>query len=300
MTIIVGTTPYVPPATPTPSVPVAPATPVPVSNTLTLDLAGITKGTGQSIPTVTIKVNGVTYNTTSITADQLAGQHQTVTIDLGATATINNIEISVANTSYTDSTHFSNAYIDGVRFNNQYINLSTATVQHGAVDVNNNIWSNAGTITFGPVPTVYSSTASAYDNTLTIDLGKYVKGTPANTAPDITLKINGHVVQSNMAVTGTQWLPHALQELTFDVAKYGTITSLEVDVHGASYTNANNFSNVYLDAVKFNGQSLTLASATVTNGGVDVNGYIYENNGGVALWNNINLTGVVTGVAAHA
>lgn len=99
-----------------------------------------------NVPNISILVNGVVQvQPTPITVDD-GGKYQSSNISLSAGTKINSLQLITTNTSYSDSSNFSNVQIKDISVNGIYINLNLAKIINGGNN-NGTPFVNSGSLT---------------------------------------------------------------------------------------------------------------------------------------------------------
>lgn len=100
------------------------------------------------------------------------------------------------------------------------------------------------------------------------------------TTPSATIRVNGQVAVGATPITAA--FGTSVQTFTIDAHAYSPVTSLEIAVSGTSYVDAQTFSNVSIEGLSYNGQSIPLAIGSYPAGGASP-GFYYTNNGTVSF-----------------
>jgi hypothetical protein len=119
---------------------------------------------------------------------------------------------------------------------------------------------------------------STYKNHIVFTVASTVEGTA--TMPSISISINGSSPSTVTPITAA--FGTSSQVFSVDVSSLSSVTSAIITVSGASYSDQNNFSNMEIESVIYNGAGINLASATYSNGASSPN-YTYSNDGTVSF-----------------
>ena len=127
--------------------------------------------------------------------------------------------------------------------------------------------------------TIYAHPRSGlYKNKIAIDLSSTIVGT--GTTPSVSIALNGTNVAPATPITAAY--PSSSIELIVDTSSVSYISSVVVTVTNTSYTDQNNYSNVELDSMTYNGRPILLSSGQYPDGGSS-SGFNYSNNGTVTF-----------------
>lgn len=119
---------------------------------------------------------------------------------------------------------------------------------------------------------------AAYKNKIVIHLSSTI--TKNGTTPSVSILVNGKVIMQPTPITVAN--DAGTQEFLIDATPYPLISSVSLIVTNASYVDQNNYSNVEIDDIIFNGKPLDLSTGKYTNGGSNA-GNTYSNNGTVTF-----------------
>jgi hypothetical protein len=100
------------------------------------------------------------------------------------------------------------------------------------------------------------------------------------TTPSVSIRVNGRAVIELTPITveyGT-----GTQDFMIDAAAYVPISALSLVVTGTSYIDQNNFSNIEINDIIYDGKPLDLTAGVYTNG-ASQGGYTYSNTGTVTF-----------------
>ena len=127
--------------------------------------------------------------------------------------------------------------------------------------------------------TIYAHPQSSmYKNKIAIDVSSTVIGTA--TTPSVAVQLNGSTVVQATPIASAY--PTNTQELLVDTLSVSSISSLQITVSNASYTDQNNYSNLELDSMTYNGRTILLSAGTYSAGGSS-DGFSYSNNGTIGF-----------------
>jgi len=127
--------------------------------------------------------------------------------------------------------------------------------------------------------TIYAHPQSSlYKNKIAIDVSSTVIGTA--TTPSVAVQLNGSTLVQATPITAAY--PTNTQELLADTSVVSSISSLQITVSNTSYTDQNNYSNVELDSMTYNGRTILLSAGTYSAGGSS-DGFSYSNNGTIGF-----------------
>jgi uncharacterized protein (TIGR01370 family) len=126
--------------------------------------------------------------------------------------------------------------------------------------------------------TIYAHPREAgYKNRIVIHLSSTIK---KGTTPSVSVLVNGEVVVKPTPIT-VAW-DAGTQEFIVDASPYSTVTSLSLNVTATSYIDQDNFSNVEINDIVYDGKALDLAAGVYTDG-QSSGGYTFSNNGTVSF-----------------
>jgi endo-alpha-1,4-polygalactosaminidase (GH114 family)/tRNA A-37 threonylcarbamoyl transferase component Bud32 len=127
--------------------------------------------------------------------------------------------------------------------------------------------------------TIYAHPKDAeYKNKIVIQLSSTIKKN--GTTPSVSILVNGKVIIQPTPITVAN--DAGTQEFLIDATPYPIISSVSLIVTNTSYVDQNNFSNVEIDDIIFNGRPLDLSAGKYTSGGSNA-GNTYSNNGTVSF-----------------
>lgn len=128
--------------------------------------------------------------------------------------------------------------------------------------------------------TIYAHPSNAAQKgELIFDFSSTQTGT--STIPSVLISVNGTVVVPTTQITSIYGT--STQKFTLDLSKYPSISSVVITVTGTIYTDQNNFSNVDINDIIYNGAEINLANGTYTSGS-GIPPYVpYSNNGTVTF-----------------
>jgi uncharacterized protein (TIGR01370 family) len=126
--------------------------------------------------------------------------------------------------------------------------------------------------------TVYAHPANAAEKgELILDLSSSINGQA--TTPSVSVEINGKEVIQPTQITAAYGT--STQRLEASVAGISTISSVQIVVTDTSYTNNNDYSNLAINDIIYNGVKINLSLGQYPNGGGPP--YAYSNNGTVTF-----------------
>ncbi len=118
---------------------------------------------------------------------------------------------------------------------------------------------------------------AAYKNKIVVHLSSTIKN---GTTPSVSVLVNDQVLVQPTPITtayGTD-----TQEFAIDASRYLPISSLSLKVTGTSYVDQDNYSNIEINDIFFDGKPIDLATGVYTNGRSST-GYTYSNSGTVSF-----------------
>jgi cysteinyl-tRNA synthetase len=126
--------------------------------------------------------------------------------------------------------------------------------------------------------TIYAHPEEAgYKNRIVVHLSSTIKN---GTTPSVAILVNRKVVVQATPIT-VAW-GAGTQEFMIDVSPYLPISSLSLKVTGTSYIDQNDYSNIEINDIIYDGKPLDLAAGVYTNGSSGT-GYAWSNNGTVSF-----------------
>jgi endo-alpha-1,4-polygalactosaminidase (GH114 family) len=124
--------------------------------------------------------------------------------------------------------------------------------------------------------TIYAQPRDAgYKDRIVVHLSSTIKN---GTTPSVSILVNGEVAVAPTPIT-VAW-DAGTQEFMIDAAPYLPISSLSLVVTGTSYTDMDNYSNIEINDISYDGKPLDLTAGVYTSGGSN-GGYSFSNNGTV-------------------
>lgn len=112
---------------------------------------------------------------------------------------------------------------------------------------------------------------------LVVTLSHSSKGN--HTVPAAAVSINGSIALPATTISA-QFFQGAMQVFTIDTSALSSITSFALNATNTSFTDSNNYSNIVIHGISYNGIAVDLASGSYPNGGTSP-GFTYTNNGTV-------------------